>query len=321
MQLVRSIYIRYLRSIHRLALDEIGDLTVLSGANDVGKSNVLKSLNLFFNNEVDWHTAVDHNRDFSYRRLSEVRQSVKGKQFISVDIEFNRPSSYRGSLPATFHVRKTWLRDSPIPQAESDLERRADELPSTLETARRMLSRFPNRVHFEYIPAVKDRAYYEQVLEDLQNTLLIGQVRADDEILQAVESLNTDIRQRAKALSTEFEEATGIRADVSLPTNPRSLFQAFSVITRWQGQSDGEEADEQELPLTLRGDGIQARYVPSLLNYIAESSSEFWVWGFEEPENSVEYNLAIELAELFRDSYSENAQVFITSHSPAFMSL
>lgn len=321
MQLVRSIYIRYLRSIHRLALDEIGELTVLSGANDVGKSLVLKSLNLFFNNEVDWHTAVDFYRDYSYRRLSEVRQSVKGKQFISVDIEFNRPSSYRGSLPATFHVKKTWLRDSPIPQEENDLERRADELPSTLETARRMLSRFLNRVHFEYIPAVKDRAYYEQVLEDLQNTLLIGQVRADDEILQAVESLNTDMRQRAQALSTEFEEATGVRADVSLPTNPRLLFQAFSVNTRWQGQLDGEEAGGEELPLTLRGDGIQARYIPSLLNYIAESSSQFWVWGFEEPENSVEYNLAIDLAELFRDSYSKNAQVFITSHSPAFMSL
>jgi len=322
MQLIRSVYIRYLRSIHRLRLNKIGHLTVFSGANDVGKSNLLKALNLFFNNEVDWHTPMEFYRDFSLRRLDEVRrESVKGKQFVSIDIEFNRPDSYRGSLPPVIRVRKTWLRDSSVPQEDNNLERQQEQLPSTLGIAKRMLSRFLNRVHFEYVPAIRDRAYYEHALQDLQNALIPGQVQADDPILRAVESLNSDIAERAAALGAEFEEATGVKADVSLPTNPRSLFKAFSVNTRWQSEAMAEAGEQQELPLILRGDGIQALYVPSLLNYIAESSSQFWIWGFEEPENSVEYNLAIDLAELFRDSYSKNAQVFITSHSPAFMSL
>jgi hypothetical protein len=46
-----------------------------------------------------------------------------------------------------------------------------------------------------------------------------------------------------------------------------------------------------------------------------------YVWGFEEPENSLEYRLATELAKNLAESYSQQAQVFVTSHSPAFFSL
>ena len=92
MQLIKSVEIKYLRSIHRLRLSTLGDLTVFSGANDVGKSNLLRSLNLFFNNEVDWRQPIDFYQDFSLRRLDEVRrESIKGKQFISISLQFQRP--------------------------------------------------------------------------------------------------------------------------------------------------------------------------------------------------------------------------------------
>ncbi|MBC8506246.1 MAG: ATP-binding protein [Chloroflexi bacterium] len=300
----------------------MGDLTILSGANDVGKSNLLKALNLFFNNEVDWLAPIDFYRDFSLRRLDEVRrESIKGKQFIRIDVDFRRPSSYSGSLPPTFTVTKWWFRDSVIPQEDNNLENQADKLPSTLETARRMLSKFLNRVHFEYVPAIRDRKYYEYVLENLQETLITTQMESDDPILNAVRILNTKIEERAKSLQSDFEKATTIEANVSLPTDPRSLFRAFSVSTKWQNEAMKDAEEEQEVLLALRGDGIQACYVPALLNYIAKNSAEFYLWGFEEPENSVEYNLAIDLADRFNKVYSKNAQIFITSHSPAFVSL
>ncbi|MFW6116755.1 MAG: ATP-dependent nuclease [bacterium] len=322
MQLIKSITIRYLRSIHRLPLKKIGDLTVFSGANDVGKSNILKTLNLFFNNEVDWLDPIDFYRDFSLRRLDEVRrESIKGKQFIRIDVEFRRPSSYSGSLPPTFTVTKWWFRDSRVPQEDSSLEKQIDELPSTLETARRMLSRFLNRVHFEYVPAIRDREYYEYVLENLQETLITTQMKSDDPILNAVRELNANIEERARSLQEEFGRATAIEASVSLPTDPKSLFRAFTVNTKWQNEAMKAAGEEQEVLLALRGDGIQACYVPALLNYIAENSFEFYLWGFEEPENSIEYNLAIDLADRFRKIYSEQAQIFVTSHSPAFVSL
>lgn len=322
MQLIKSITIRYLRSIHRLRLKQLGDLTIFSGANDVGKSNILKALNLFFNNEVEWLDTIEFYRAFSLRRLDEVRrESIKGRQFIRIDVEFARPASYSGSLPPTFTVTKSWFRDSAIPQEDNDLERHTAQLPSTIETARRMLGRFLNRVHFEYVPAIRDREYYEYVLENLQETLITTQMKSDDPILEAVGELNRNIEERASTLQSDFEKATGIEASVSLPTDPKELFRAFSVSTKWQNEAMREAGEQQDLSLTLRGDGIQACYVPALLNYIAENSSEFYLWGFEEPENSVEYNLAIDLADKFLEVYSKHAQIFITSHSPAFVSL
>lgn len=318
MQLIKSMEIKYLRSIHRLRLRSLGNLTIFSGANDVGKSNILRALNLFFNKQVDWQKSLDFNQDFSLRRRNEVRsESIKGKQFISISIQFQRPPNYQPSLPPTFRVTRTWLRDSLVPQESNDLDRQGQlgNLPSTVATARRMLSQFLNRVRFEYIPAIKDRPYFAYVLANLQDTLLATQMQPSDPILDAISELNENMRQRAKLLREDFEKATGIEADVSLPVDPIALFRAFSVSTRW-GNAQGDL-----VPLTLRGDGIQARYIPSLLRYIADNSSHFYIWGFEEPENSVEYNLAIDLASEFEKTYSEPAQIFVTSHSPAFISL
>jgi energy-coupling factor transporter ATP-binding protein EcfA2 len=217
MELIKRIEIRYLRSIHRLAVPA-GALTVLSGANDVGKSNILKALNLFFNNQVDWQTPLDFYRDFSLRRLNEVRrESIKGRQFIRIDVEFARPPNYKGSLPPTFTVTRTWLRDSLVPEERNDLERqeRRGRLPSSLETARRMLSRFLSRVRFQYVPAIRDRAYFEYVLQHLQETMLAAQMKSDDPILTAVGELNATLRERAATLRDDFERATGIDAYVS----------------------------------------------------------------------------------------------------------
>lgn len=323
MQLIKSIEISYLRSIHRLRLSA-GDLTIFSGANDVGKSNILKALNLFFNNQVDWLTRLEFYQDFSLRRLNEVRrESIKGKQFIRIDVRFLRPPNYKGSLPPTFRVTRAWFRDSLAPEERNDLEsqERRGRLPSTLETARRMLPHFLNRIRFEYVPAVRDTTYFDYVLNNLHETILATQMKSDDPILTAVGELNATLRDRARALREDFERATSIEADVSLPVDPSALFQAFTVSTRWQDQPTARVDEQQRISLSLRGDGIQACYVPSLLQYIADNSSLFHLWGFEEPENSVEHNLAIEMATQFEKAYSASAQIFVTSHSPAFVSL
>ena len=73
--------------------------------------------------------------------------------------------------------------------------------------------------------------------------------------------------------------------------------------------------------MILRGDGIQARYVPSVLHYISSRSNEFFIWGFEEPENCLEYSRVNVLGHDFEQTYSKEAQILITSHSPALISL
>ncbi len=315
MNIIRNIEINYFRSIHRANLKDLVALNVLSGRNDTGKSNVLKAMNLFFNNKTAWQRDLDFYRDFSHKRLEQVRkESVKGKQFISIVVEFNRPKRYEGSLPLKFKVKRTWHRDSNKYTDTNDLEAldKADRLPSDLTTARRFLAMLLNRVHFEYVPAVKDRAYFDHLVTRLQKALLGIPTKADTMVSETADNLATHIQGKLVSLKDDFERATGIQSFVEPPSEFAALFQSFKVST---GSGYGK------VPLALRGDGIQARYVSSVLQYICENSSDFFVWGFEEPENSLEYSYVVDLADDFLKLYSTRAQIFVTTHSPAFTAL
>ena len=315
MQIIKKVRIRYFRSIYNVYVADCDDLNVFSGKNDVGKSNVLKALNLFFNGETDWKRPLDFYVDFSSKRLNEVRQeSIKGKQFIAVEIEFIRPSTYKKSLPNSFTVTRTWHRDGGQPAQKDNLDQihKSGGLASTLETTRRFLSLFLSRVHYEYVPAVKDRAYFTHMLSRLQATLLSTPLNDSNSIGRVAEDLAWHILEQITQLKSDFQRATGLETAINPPQQFADLFQSFIVSTT---------SPNGTIPITLRGDGVQARYVSSVLHYISSKSHDFFIWGFEEPENSLEYTRTNKLADDFVKLYSKDAQIFLTSHSPAFVSL
>ena len=312
MSLIRKVNIRYFRSVYTATLNRCKDLNIISGQNDAGKSNILKALNLFFNSNTEWNKAFDFYKDLSIQRLQQVRkETVKGKQFVSIDVEFEHPTNYQQSLPPTFTVKRTWLRDSDRYRESNNIDNPTNRrlLPSTLETARRFLSQFLNRIHFEYVPAVKDRLYFSHLLSTLQARLLDSSL--DTATTPVVDDLAEHIQSQIGQLQSDFKRATKLDMLIEPPQELAYLFQSFQVSTN---------LSEGTIPLLVRGDGIQALYVPSVLNYIASRSHDFFVWGFEEPENSLEYSHISSLAHDFEHIYSKNAQIFIASHSPAFVS-
>lgn len=314
MRMIRRVEIKYFRSIYSVVLKQCGSLNILSGRNDVGKSNVLRALNLFFNGQTDWKSPLDFSRDFSLSRLEQVRKdSVKGKQFIQVAIEFERPSNFKGSLPERFVVKRSWYRDqNQFGQSDNLVAlEKAGKCPSTLATAQRMLPVFLNRVHFEYVPAVKDRAFFDHILSRLQHSLLGGALEADNPISELSEQLAVHIGQQVGDLRQDFSRATSLDTEIEPPKQLSSLFQAFQVSV---------PSGDSRVSLNLRGDGMQARYIPSVLHYIASKSPSFFIWGFEEPENSLEFSSADSLADDIETRYAKDAQIFVTSHSPAMVS-
>lgn len=311
MKIISGVRIKYFRSAYAASLVNCRSLNIISGKNDVGKSNILKALNLFFNEGTDWNTYFDFQKDFSTKRHQLVKESVKGKQYVSIEIEFTRPPNYKGSLPPKFKVTKTWLRDDSY-QESNNLEyfKKKNLLPSTFETAKRFLSQFLHRIHFEYVPAVKDRHYYNHLLSTLQKRLL--DTPLDSSTAPLVGNLASHIQGQIGQLQSEFTRATGIETLIQPPEELASLFQSFEVSTT---------SGSGPIPLIRRGDGIQSRYVPSVLHYISSRSNEFFIWGFEEPENCLEYSRVNVLGHDFEQTYSKGAQIFITSHSPALISL
>lgn len=88
---IRSISIKYFRSITSMTMT-VERLNVFVGLNDVGKSNVLKALNLFFNGETDYNEKFSFEKDFS--KLFPLN-SKKAREII-IKITFMVPSGYKG---------------------------------------------------------------------------------------------------------------------------------------------------------------------------------------------------------------------------------
>lgn len=101
------------------------------------------------------------------------RESVKGRQFIQIEIEFNCEDSFKKTLPPRFRVKKTWFRDSKTPNQTNDLDRYLADgsLETTKAKAEGSLQRFLNSIVFTYIPAIKDRGIFRTILSDLQTVL------------------------------------------------------------------------------------------------------------------------------------------------------
>ena len=88
---ITEISIKNFRSIVNMNID-VEQLNMFVGLNDVGKSNVLKALNLFFNNETDYNEKFAFESDFS--QLFP-QKSKKAKEIV-IKIIFEVPQNYKG---------------------------------------------------------------------------------------------------------------------------------------------------------------------------------------------------------------------------------
>lgn len=293
---INSIRIRYFRSIYDVKFKEISDtLTVFTGKNDVGKSNVLRALNLFFNNETDVYEEIAFERDFSQIRKKELRERIKTIQVIKIDIEFKSPSGYK-SLPSTFTASRTFYRNN----KGSDYSYSSNIKGKKATTAAR---RFLNSIQFTYIPAIKDNDTFIQLLQSLKAHLPpLGK--------EDLDRFNSRLESYGNELKEDFKAKLSLKPILSLPSTTRELFSTldFSIQDELLTTS-----------LAQRGDGIRCRFIPSIMNYITQNSLNRHIWAIEEPENSLEFSKALELAQTLEKEYSNKAQIFVTSHSPAFV--
>lgn len=297
MQLIKKIEINYLRSLYSATIDRIGDLNVIFGRNDSGKSNLLRALNLFFNDEVDSGRELEFDLDMSDQRKQEARDA-KGRQFIWIKITFAIPANYRGALGNEIAIKRQWNRDGGLRETVFP------SLDSAGKQAR--LTRFLNDIDFTYIPAIKDLSVYADLIERMY-----GAAAYSEPIKDATRQFVDAIQAQTTSLSEQLAALFGTPARLAPPTAMGELFRNLDFAHGEDGHS----------LLRQKGDGVKARHLPELLRFINESEArrKFYLWGFEEPENSLDLGAAEDEARRFASLAARpDTQVFITSHSPAF---
>ena len=299
---IKSIRIKNFRSI-RNEYFSVENMNIFVGMNDVGKSNVLKALNLFFNGQTDYNVDFDFKKDFSYL----FPKTSHGTKEIVIEIQFAVPDTYKESGLYTW--KKVWrtgeYSNEVITNQDGEKPSDRSRVPSSLK-----------RIRYRYVPAVKSNEYYRSLLSDLYFTV---SAVIDSPLESSIGDFSKVLQEYTSQISEEVGERVGINSKLSIPEN---LSELFSTLV-FQTNNDGSDS---LVPLNMRGDGIQARHIPIILKYIADEDQKTrnqgsmkvaTVWGFEEPENGVELSRAFEMANDFLD-YSQDIQMFLTTHSPAF---
>ena len=313
---ISKIEINSFRSLQRVTIDA-GNTNVFSGLNDVGKSNVLKALNLFFNGQTDFGIKLNFNADYSKVSLASAQRSSKKKQQIKIKVYLNAPSSFK-----SLHGKELWV--------EKILDRFGNPTEhSSLDGKKEKpaLTRLLNNIQYFYIPALKGPDVMQYVLGEIGKRKLIS----ESDIADLNKKVNKSIIDLAQILTNSSIQTT---TKFELPVLVEDFWQKLNINTKYdefdkldreinpskKGNSEPLKEEFYQVALQLRGEGVKSKYIPPLLQWVQEQeSNRQYVWGIDEPENSLEFKKAQEVANLYFGNYSQKTQLFLTSHSLAFI--
>lgn len=280
-------------------------MNIFVGNNDVGKSNILKALNLFFNNETEAGKLFNFETDFTYLYNEKLKEAKE----IKIALTINVPETYKDGGEIVWE--KVWRKEGILSNKEkiykktqkSDLSLRS-RIPTALRT-----------VKYRYVPAVKSDSFFRNLLGTLYDTMSVSLA---DSIKTPMNDFSATLQNVTKSLSKDLMDSLGFNSLITTPQNLRELFKTLNFKTYYN--------PEVNHSLEYRGDGIKARHIPLILKYIAEqdmltrnkgSMRIFTFWGYEEPENNLELSKCFELSEELC-IISRKIPLFITTHSPAF---
>lgn len=333
MDIVSKIEIKHFRSFDggsgrpQVKVEELVDLNVFSGANDSGKSNVLRALNLFFNGEISPGVKFNKDRDFSKivanrfdqaiiskrkeedSRVKRIKETVgidekrrdlrRSDEIVTIKLYFNNREKQRG-LPTSFWISKVYSKRNNF----SGEYRYQSDLNKAQTTT------FLNSFRFEYVPAIKDRQYFNYLFGKLQEYLFEKSDKSKkNKFAESSDKFNDILKAETQNLFNKFMESSGVEASFHIPSTLVDFFRTLSVRT------------ENKISLFDRGDGVQARFIPEILNEICQGQGRNVIWAFEEPENSYEYKNIRKLRDEFQFTYSRDYQIFLTTHTKEFLSL
>jgi predicted ATPase len=307
MKIITKIEIRKFRSIKSLVTNfSPSDLNIFVGQNDQGKSNILRALNLFFNNETDVGQKFRFADDYCYH-------ANKGKgtvEEVRVDL-FIQPPKNRFKNPVIVKWSKQWKKDGSIVELMLNSETNK-ELPF-----KNNIRKWLEKLRYRYVPAIKGSEYFTSLMGELHDVLNSAHELT---LKQQGQGFIKGIQKITQDITDELNQQIGIPNTIQVPSDFRLLFSNLDFGSTRAGNT---------YHLKQRGDGVKVRHIPVILKYMSEQERNISVpgfvkpdtiWGFEEPENNLELKYAFELAESFK-AYSKDIQIFLTTHSPAFYAL
>ena len=322
-----SFSIKNYRSIRSAEKIAIGELTVLIGPNNEGKSNILRGL-------VSGMQILSRGPSAAARRATQTVYVQRGDEYrwerdfpmalqstdpdgaTVLDFEFELDSD---EVDAFFKETKSKLNGSLPIRLSIRRERVLFEVRkkgpggAALTSKQAQISRFiAQRINIRDIPSVRTASSAVELVD----AMLEKELRVLDsspEYRNAVEAIAQLQEPTLKALSNTVNEMlSNFLPDVksvSIQIGDRysALRRNLAIIV-----DDGSPTD-----LRFKGDGVQSLAALSLIHHVAQqkSGSAELVLAIEEPEAHLHPNAIHQLRNVLLE-ISSNQQVILTTHSP-----
>ena len=307
----------------------VSDYCVIVGPNNSGKSNILRSLQLFFNGRVEGKyydvktdlpkynkltnsaktritvkLEFDPTKDVKIEKTIKSLESESGQTRLHNNILQLRLEYSRKNVPQWRFVSRAGLRNI-----------RADLVMPIVEAVR-------SSIRFKYLPVGRD--IQETIRTELSDELIrtifsgwSGAVKARQEINNAIDVL---FKKLQPSLEVSGSEITDSLSEVFDEIKQLELRLPFSDLESMLPSLIPSLRDTHETPLIQKGAGIQTSTLLFFLKYLADHHPQrhnlriTYVWAIEEPESYLHPSKQKGMASILRE-FSEEVQTLITTHS------
>ena len=323
-----SFSVRNYRSIIKANKLPIGDMTILVGPNNQGKSNILQAL-------VTALRIITGAR--TYRRARAYRYDVRDTGFVwerdfpvqlrednsearsELTLEFELSDSERAEfreLVGSTLSTNLRLKLKLGPSSEADFEVTIQgPAKKSLSSKRKEIAAFiKSHLDFAYIPPVRTSDITVHIVEQMLARAL-SSIEDDleyQELLRRIQEVQQpvleDLAESLKETFSDFlPEVKSVELKIEDPSARRALRRSCRVLV-----DDGTKTD-----LELKGDGIKSLAAIALMRHSSQSElqEKSLVLAIEEPESHLHPESIHRLRRVL-DEIAKGHQIVITTHSP-----
>lgn len=316
MKLIDKITIKRYRSFSNADIN-CADITVFSGRNNQGKSNVLKALNLFFNYKI----GAEYNYELDYSKA--FLGDAGGKRNSTISIQFFGCGN--SALKEGFTVVRSFSWNG-FESERYILPKDNSEIVDG--NIKRQFTLFLNKLQFIYVPAIRDKSFTQQLFSRFRD-LVDADTKNSEVFKEGIKQASEVLTNISRDTGQELQKFISLPTEALIDFDNQNLLDSLEVKVKTglqyrtkKGSRDEGNIIDEDISLFSSGDGVLMSYVAYFLNYLSHKSvKQNFIWGFEEPENSLEYSMVQKLAGEFECNFKNNAQIFLTTHSPAFIGL
>lgn len=307
-----------------------GSMLVFVGPNNVGKSNFLRAINLFFNKRIEPDVEFLFSKDF-YKPSDN-----KKKTIITLEIEFDSQKDKQ----ITQYIEKNYndqFKNYLLPITLTISSNKTFQYLFRNKKGQRksfpdLINRILDYTNCIYIPSIKN--YKEIINQEFLKQVITytfqgwGRGRTSKKIGEQRKKFESNIIEIQKMLDETGFVASDIISNV-IPEIKRFHFSLpFDNLEEFLIKLNLEITESnfsERISLDSEGSGIQSFVIYTMLRLIHELqpansiTNSTFIWLIEEPETFMHNDLQRKTKEKLNE-YSKDGLIYISTHSPIFIS-